>query len=108
MTDIPYINMTLLTDSAIEDKIGHFIRSHRQKQNRTQAELAAQSGISRSTLSLLERGESVHMRTLIQVLRTLNQIQALAVFHYEEPISPMLLAEIQHKTKQRVRKKSKK
>jgi len=108
MTDNSYINMEILTDSAIEDKIGHFIRSHRQRQNKTQAELAEQAGISRSTLSLLERGESVHTRTLIQVLRILDQLQSLSTFHYTEPISPMQLAEMQHKPKQRIRKKGKK
>lgn len=105
MSDSSYINMPIMTDSAIEKTIGHFIRSHRQRQKKTQAELAEQAGIARSTLSLLERGESVHMRTFIQVLRVLDQLQVLSVFHYVEPISPMLLAEMQHKPKQRVRKK---
>jgi len=108
MTENSYINMNILSDSAIEETIGHFIRSHRKRKNKTQAELASEAGISRSTLSLLERGESVHTRTLIQVLRVLDQLQVLAVFHYEEPLSPMLLAEMQHRPKQRIRKRTKK
>ena len=39
--------------------VGAFIKHHRLDQNKTQDVLANEAGISRSTLRLLERGETV-------------------------------------------------
>ena len=103
MTDTSYTDFHLLSDTAIEKEIGHFIKRMRQQQNKTQKELANAANISRSTLSLLERGESGNLKTLIQVLRVLNKLQLLQTFEYKEQLSPLALAKLQHKTKKRVR-----
>jgi len=68
MNDNSYINMQLLSDIAIEQEIGSFVKAQRLRQNKTQAEVASAANISRSTLSLLERGETVTVATLIQGL----------------------------------------
>jgi len=108
MSDISYKNWQVLSDEAIETDIGNYIRKERQAQRKTQKEVAASANISRSTLSLLERGESGSLKTLIQVLRVLGRLQALRTFHFEELISPLALAREQHKSIQRVRSKGKK
>lgn len=95
------------TDSSIEQDIGLFIRNARQKQRKTQAELAKEADISRSTLSLLERGEAGTITTLIKVLRVLDQLQAMRGFEIENTISPLALAKMQTKERQRVRKPKK-
>lgn len=92
------------SDVFILQKIGSFIQNHRMNQNLTQNELSHQAGISRSTLSLLERGESVNLLTLIQVLRTLDQLHVLQGLFEELPASPMQLAQENQKTRYRVRK----
>lgn len=90
-----------MSDKAIVQFIGAFIRHHRMEQNRTQEELAKAAGISRSTLSLLERGETVTVATLIQVLRVLDRLHVLAPFEVRETISPLALAKLQKQKRQR-------
>ena len=109
MNEISYQNLKTLSDEALEEEIGQYIKKVRHQQNKTQEDLAKAANISRSTLSLLERGESGNLKTLIQVLRVLDQLKTLEAFKYKEVLSPLALAKAQHKPKKRVRasKKSK-
>ena len=93
--------MTSMSDTALAQQIGAFVRHHRMAQNKTQDALSAEAGISRSTLSLLERGETVTVATLIQVLRILDQLQVIRAFDVVESISPMALAKLNKKKRQR-------
>ncbi len=74
-------------------------------QNKTQDELATEAGISRSTLSLLERGEPVTLSTLIQVLRVLDKLHVMSAFTVNETISPLALIRIQKDKRKRARGK---
>jgi len=56
MNDISYNINEKISDAAIEQAIGYFIQHSRKQQQLTQAEVARAAQISRSTLSLLERG----------------------------------------------------
>lgn len=103
MNELSFNNWTSISDQAITALIGKFARHHRMDQNRTQDELAAAAGISRSTLSLLERGETVTLTTLIQVLRVLDQLPVLSAFEVKETISPLALAKLQKEKRQRAR-----
>jgi transcriptional regulator with XRE-family HTH domain len=94
------------SDKALTEFIGAFVRHHRMEQNRTQHDLSAAAGISRSTLSLLERGETVTIGTLIQVLRVLDQLSVLNAFAVRESISPLALAKQQKEKRQRARSKA--
>lgn len=107
MNDKSYISPRIRSDEAWEREIGHYLKKVRQQQNKTQEEVATAANISRSTLSLLERGESGSIKTLIQVLRVLGQIDVLGAFVYQETVSPIALARSQHKEKLRVRKSKK-
>jgi len=107
MNDISYINWNLLSDSAVEKKIGYYLKRVRQEQGKTQKEVAKMADISRSTLSLLEAGESGTLKTLIKVLRVLQKLSAFNDFEYHETFSPLVLAEAQHKPIARVRKSKK-
>jgi len=107
MNDISYINWDLLNDSAIEKKLGYYIKRVRQEQGKTQKEVAKKADISRSTLSLLEAGESGTLKTLIKVLRVLQKLSTFSDFEYKETFSPLVLAEAQHKPIKRVRKSKK-
>ena len=105
MTDRSFIEWNSRNDKALAEYIGAFVRHHRLEQNKTQDELATAAGISRSTLSLLERGETVTVTTLIQVLRVLDQLAVLNAFEVRETISPLVLAKLQKEKRQRARSK---
>lgn len=81
--------------------IGRFVQQHRLNQNRSQEDVATAAGISRSTLSLLERGEVVRLDTFIQVLRVLDLLHVLSVFEVEEQISPVAYAKMKKDQRQR-------
>ena len=107
MTYKSFTEWDSMSDSALAAYIGAFVRHHRLEQNKTQDELATAAGISRSTLSLLERGETVTVNTLIQVLRVLDQLSVLSAFEVRETLSPLALAKLQKEKRQRARSKSK-
>jgi transcriptional regulator with XRE-family HTH domain len=105
MTDLSYTNWVAMSDKALAEHIGTFIKDHRLEQNKTQDFIANAAGISRSTLGLLEKGETVTLATLIQVLRILDQLQVMDAFRIEKTISPLVLARLQKEKRQRARGK---
>jgi transcriptional regulator with XRE-family HTH domain len=104
MNDNSYKNWSSMHDKAIAAQIGAYIKHCRIDQNKTQESLSKAAGISRSTLSLLEKGEPVTITTLIQVLRVLDQLHVMNAFVVEEVISPLLLAEMQRDKRKRASK----
>jgi len=101
MTDTNYKNLYSMSDKALSEHIGLFIKHHRMEQNKSQDVLASAAGISRSTLSLLERGKTVTLDTLIQVLRTLNVLYIFDVFTVQETLSPLALVKIEKNKRKR-------
>lgn len=101
MNDSSYKNWASMSDKALIEQIGVFIKHHRLRQNKTQGRVAEEAGISRSTLSLLERGETVTILTLIQILRVLDQLHVLDAFRIEEKVSPMALAKSEKEKRKR-------
>jgi transcriptional regulator with XRE-family HTH domain len=108
MTDISYINWNALSDKAVNSILGGFIRQSRIRQNKTQKQLAEEAGISRSTLSLFERGENSSLIVFIRLLRTLNLLHLLGEFEIREQLSPLQLAKLQHSQRKRVKPGAKK
>lgn len=106
MNDNSYTKWYASSDKMLSETIGHFIKHHRTKQQLTQKELAAKANISRSTLSLLERGETVTIATFLQVLRVLNLLYIMDTFTVNKTISPIALAKAEQAERQRVRSKS--
>lgn len=86
-----------MTDKSLMKTMGDFIKSHRLNQNKSQDHVATAAGISRSTLSLLERGEKVRIDSLIQVLRVLNLLYIMDVFKIQDEISPIEYAKLKKK-----------
>ena len=107
MTDISDNIWDSVSDKALAMHIGAFIKHHRMEQNKTQEVLAKAAGISRSTLSLLERGEAVTLATLIQVLRVLDKLYVLDVFSVQQDISPLMLAKMEKGKRKRASGKGK-
>jgi transcriptional regulator with XRE-family HTH domain len=105
MTELSYKNWASMNDSALAEQIGAFVKHHRLEQNKTQDKLAHDAGISRSTLSLLERGETVTLATLIQVLRVVDQLQVMDAFVVQKSISPIAMAKLERDQRKRARNK---
>ena len=101
MAGISFKNWNAMSDKALIDQIGAFVQHHRIEQNKTQETLAYAAGISRSTLSLLERGETVTLATLIQVLRVLDLLQVMDSFMIHNSISPLALAKAEQEKRKR-------
>ncbi len=107
MNDFSYIDWHSMSDKALVETIGNFVKHHRLSQNKSQSDVAKAAGISRSTLSLLERGEKVSLGSLIQVLRILDLLHIMEVFKISEEISPIEYAKLQKNKRQRASKKNK-
>lgn len=92
-----------MSDAALSQQIGAFVKHQRMEQNKTQDMVAKAAGISRSTLSLLERGETVTLATFIQVLRVLDQLHVMNAFEIQQSISPLALAKVEKGKRKRAR-----
>ncbi len=95
------INWKALTDKAIIQEIGSFIKHHRLQQNKTQANIASQSGLNRWTISQLENGEAISLQSLIQILRALDLLHIFDTFKMEKQLSPLQLAKLEHHQRKR-------
>ena len=102
MNDISDKEWSAMSDEGIARQIGEYIKYHRIEQHKTQQSLAKNAGISRSTLSLLERGETVSVTSLIRLLRMLDRLQVFDGFSIIRQPSPLLLANAERKQKKRV------
>jgi transcriptional regulator with XRE-family HTH domain len=97
MNDLSVNNWKEMSDKSLLEALGRFIQHHRLNQNKSQEETAKAAGISRSTLSLLERGEKVRIDSFLQVLRILDLLHVLEVFNIKEEISPLAYAKLKKK-----------
>lgn len=107
MSDKNIIDRYKMSDDAIIQTIGNFVKYHRLQQNITQKSLAEKAGINRTTLSDLELGKRTQLITLIQVLRILNKLHVFDSFEVKQQISPILLAEMEMKMRQKASRKVK-
>jgi transcriptional regulator with XRE-family HTH domain len=82
----------LLTTEEWEQRLGRDVRRLRKRQQLTQAELASQANVSKSSVESLERGGGSSLVTLIRVTRALERTEWLNSFAPEEPkVSPVKL-----------------
>lgn len=108
MPDISYNQWNAFTDRAINELLGGFIKQSRIRQNKTQSQLARETGIARSTLSLFEKGENSSLLVFIRLLRALNLLHLLNEFQLREQLSPLQLARIEQSKRHRVKPKTSK
>jgi transcriptional regulator with XRE-family HTH domain len=94
-----------MSDPAILEKLGEFIQQTRLQQNRTQQELATTAGINRSTLIQIEKGSGGTVLSLVQIIRALGQLELFQSFEFRKLISPLQLAKLEQKKRQRARGK---
>lgn len=100
-----HIDLVQMPDVAIVQYIGDYVKHMRMQQNKTQSQLAEVAGLNRWTISQIENGESITLKSLIQILRSLDSLYVLNEFEITEEISPLEYAKLKKKHKERVRNK---
>lgn len=90
-----------MSDKAILREIGRRLRRTRLEKNLSQQRLAELSGLNRTTISAAERKAAIGVQTLVQILRALDALDGLDAFLPDPGLSPLQLAEMKGKQRQR-------
>ena len=94
-----------MSDIAIIKELGRRVKRKRLDVNMTQQEVAELAGIDRTTMSDLERGKLFGILTLIKVLRALQALETIDSFLPDPGISPLQLARMRGRERQRASSK---
>jgi transcriptional regulator with XRE-family HTH domain len=90
-------HLKAMADPAIVKEVCANIKQMRLSRNITQAELASRAGVDRTTVSRMESGRAATLLTLVQILRALDRLDLLNVFHEEPEISPLQILRVQER-----------
>ena len=94
-------NINAKSDKVILEQMGNWLKETRLRLNKTQQDLAEAAGINRSTLIQMESGGGGGLLTFVQIVRALDELSVFKNFEIAESISPLLLAKIQRRKRQR-------
>lgn len=89
-----------LSDKAIEQELGRRLKSLRLRKNITQQALAEATTLSLNSIKSLESGRG-KLSSIIAVLRELSALDQLDSFIPESTISPIQLAKMKGKVRER-------
>ena len=89
-----------LSDNAIAEELGSRLKSLRLRRNMTQQNLADATTLSVNSIKALESGRG-KLTSVIAVLRELGALEALNSFIPDTSISPMQLAKMKGKVRER-------
>ena len=93
------------SDSAVLKEIGNRIAQYRLNQDKTQAALAQEAGVSNRTITRVENGNSIQASSLIRILRALKLIENLDGLIPEPVASPVQQLKMQGKQRKRASSK---
>lgn len=94
------INFYSLSDKGIERELGARFKSLRLRKNITQQELATATMLSLNVIKALESGRG-KLSTVIAVLRELGGLDQLDAFIPDSTLSPLQLAKMRGKVRER-------
>ena len=89
-----------MSSSAICNEIGRRLKRARLNVNQTQKEVAGRAGLSVTAVQSVERGDA-RLESVVSVLLALDLIEQIANFVPDQEISPLQLAKLQGKKRQR-------
>ncbi len=92
-----------MSPTAIAEELGHRLKQARLNANLTQTEVASQTGLSRKTILNAEQGK-VQLEKFIAILIALNLTSQLNIFLPIQEISPLQLAKLKGRKRQRASK----
>lgn len=81
-----------MSDPAIIKELGIQFKKMRLQKNMSQQQLAAKSGLYRSTISEIENGRTASLLSFIQMLRGLDKLELLDILVVGPVVSPLTLA----------------
>ena len=96
-----------LSPIAIAEQLGERLKQARLNADLTQAEVAARTGLNRRTILNAEKG-NVQLKNLVAILVSLGMIEQINMFIPMQEISPVQLAKLKGKKRQRASKTQKK
>jgi transcriptional regulator with XRE-family HTH domain len=95
------MNFYGMSDKAILRELGRRVRQKRLAKNLTQESLAKMAGVSRITIGNLEKGQAVTLLTFVQVLHSLGSLDGLESFLPDLGPSPLQVAKMKGKKRQK-------
>jgi putative transcriptional regulator len=93
------------SDGAVLKEIGNRIAQYRLNQDKTQAALAQEAGVSNRTMTRVENGNSIQASSLIRILRALKLLENLDGLIPEPVASPVQQLKMQGKQRKRASSK---
>lgn len=97
---MPRIYRTLTTLAVLRE-LGERMRGYRLQQNQRVADVAREAGLPTRTINRLEAGENPTLATFIRVLRALGRLEELDSFLPIPTVSPIQLAALAGRRRQR-------
>lgn len=99
------INMSNVnTNKEIMTEIGRRLRQYRLQQNIPIAEVARNAGLSAPTVINVENGRNPRLGSIVRVLRALGRLESLDAFLPDPLVSPIQLASLKGRGRQRARR----
>ena len=95
------MNIDAMSDTAVLAEIGRRMQVSRLNLNLSQVQVAGKAGVSRRALQNLEGGRACTLTLLVRVLRALEGLDALDAFLPEPGLSPIQLAKLKGRERQR-------
>jgi len=89
-----------VTATALAEEIGDRLKQARLNRDLTQSEVAELAGIARKTVLNAEKGK-VQLNIMIAILMALDLTEQIDLFLPKQEISPLQLAKLQGKKRQR-------
>ncbi len=89
-----------VTATALAEEIGDRLKQARLNRNLTQSEVAELDGVARKTVLNAEKGK-VQLNIMIAILMALDLTDQIDLFLPKQEISPLQLAKLQGKKRQR-------
>jgi transcriptional regulator with XRE-family HTH domain len=99
-------NIGQQTVPGAEAEIGRRLEGVRLAANVSQAQLAAEAGVSRRTITRLENGGGVSLDTLIRVMQALGLADRLEALVPDPDVRPIDRVRLKGKQRQRARRKA--
>ena len=90
-----------MTNGEILIRLGERVQRKRLNKNISQQKLAKRAGVSRRSIYLMESGQAVGMNIFISILRALKSLDELDAFLPEVDLSPIELAKLKGRIRQR-------
>lgn len=100
MQPIKDFKVQFMTATALAEEIGERLKQARLNRNLTQSEVAELAGIARKTVLNAEKGKA-QLDIMIAILMALDLTQQIDLFLPKQEISPLQLAKLQGKKRQR-------